>query len=225
MYRQENGFTLVEILVVIGIIAVLAAMLLPSLGSARARAQMMTCMNNLKQLGHAANQYTAVYDGWLAGPNGITIGARGRGALNLPVSNGTLWPYYGNKETYICSRDGRREGTFTWSYSLNFASQLRNWRDTTTTPAERQRRGRHITDIMYTSKMKYFVEENTDRKVMSPFGYVGVINDALFCFGDYVGAQHGNVVAVNYVDGHAGSVPAFTIENGPFFRTEALSAD
>jgi prepilin-type N-terminal cleavage/methylation domain-containing protein/prepilin-type processing-associated H-X9-DG protein len=46
-----SGFTLIELLVVIAIIAILAAMLLPALASAKARAQRMQCMNQIRQLG------------------------------------------------------------------------------------------------------------------------------------------------------------------------------
>lgn len=222
MLQQKNGFTLVEILVVIGIIAVLASMLLPSLSSARERAHMMTCINNLRQIGNAANQYTAIYDGWLIGGDGITLGCRGGGYLNEPVDNGTLWPFYENKETFICVRDGRKPGTFTWSYDLNFTSQL-VYRGVF--QIHLGQRGRHVTDIMYTSKLKYFVEENTDVDTPSPVGKDHIINDAIFCFSDYTGVQHGNTVAVNFVDGHAGTVPALAMENDPLFRTEPGSTD
>jgi general secretion pathway protein G len=60
--RAQQGYTLVEILIVLAVIAILAAILLPAFATVRGKARQATCASNLRQLGMAITQYTADYD-------------------------------------------------------------------------------------------------------------------------------------------------------------------
>jgi len=63
--RRFHAFTLVELLVVIGIIALLISILLPALNKAREASQVAKCLSNMRQLGMAAASYTTENKGYL----------------------------------------------------------------------------------------------------------------------------------------------------------------
>ncbi|MEZ0265068.1 MAG: prepilin-type N-terminal cleavage/methylation domain-containing protein [Phycisphaerae bacterium] len=79
---RRPAFTLVELLVVIGIIAVLLGILLPALSSARSAARAVRCATNLRTIGQAANGYAASYRGFLPN-NSYSLGDE-PGAFPIP---------------------------------------------------------------------------------------------------------------------------------------------
>jgi prepilin-type N-terminal cleavage/methylation domain-containing protein/prepilin-type processing-associated H-X9-DG protein len=81
---KRNGFTLVELLVVIGIIAVMIAILLPALNKARQAAQSVACLSNMRQLGVLINAYAIENRGY--GPH--TGGLPPEGSQPLNPTNG-----------------------------------------------------------------------------------------------------------------------------------------
>src|SRR5581483_11426165 len=69
-HRRRGGFTLVELLVVIGVIALLIGMLMPALTRARGQANRVVCQSNLRQVGVAMLMYADENGGWVF-PTGL----------------------------------------------------------------------------------------------------------------------------------------------------------
>src|SRR5213083_1324079 len=84
---KATGFTLVELLVVIGIIALLVGILLPALGRARESANKLKCMSNLRTLGQGLFMYAGDNRGSL--PYGFVDA--GAAAYGINVDKASDW--------------------------------------------------------------------------------------------------------------------------------------
>jgi prepilin-type N-terminal cleavage/methylation domain-containing protein/prepilin-type processing-associated H-X9-DG protein len=111
----RGGFTLVELLVVVGIIAVLISLLLPALNRSREHARRVACAANLKQLGAAINMYANEAKGKT--PQHLSGGSPLAWLFDIPNDTRDALLKYGTvRETFYCpsNSDTQNDDTLYW---------------------------------------------------------------------------------------------------------------
>ena len=201
--RRAFGFTLVELLVVIGIIAILISILMPALRRARNQAQKIDCMNRVRQISIAVNMYAQQFKGWLPGPFGGTSPPGPHD--QFPVETGWLYTTkcLVDTEVWICPIDPRPplERRYSYTYNGRMIVQIGMENDPwpTVIPAPHMRR---ITSFKHPDQCVLYGEENI---LVSGGPYL--INDCYYIYEDVSDNRHMGKSIIGYLDGHAGEMP------------------
>ena len=145
---KRRGFTLIEVLVVVAIIALLISILMPSLRLARENAKRTVCLSNTRQLGIAWTMYSTDYRGAMVGAtatrwedhglswvrqygNWNDLDTKTYTAANFTngIKQGALFKYIRNVEAYHCPAvDAQNEAiTYGISISMNPGDLIESW--------------------------------------------------------------------------------------------------
>lgn len=191
--RKSRGFTLVELMVVIGIIAVLIAMIMPALSRSRQMARRVVCLSNLRQLTMGWIMYSDEHKGMLvsSATNDDTTWVNA-GDGHDSITTGALYPYVRNVGIYLCPND---RVDYWRTYSMNDFLGGGGWNGG---PGQQARK---MSDVTYPWSTYVFAEELDSRGFnlgsFAEWPYPSTM------WVDYLAPWHDNVGMISFADGHA----------------------
>ena len=212
--KAHSGFTLVEMLLVAAIIAILAALLLPALSSAKAKGKQVACANNLKQLALGCQMYAADNESrlpentpddqrknsWVSGNMKSSLDATNEALIR----QGKLFPYANHILTYHCPADPSKSGSSprVRSYSMNGWMGSR-YMETNSRPGGFRTFVRE-TELAAARPSGLWVLLD-EHELSIDDGWFLVTMDDSRPFASYPATRHQHAYGVNFADGHVES--------------------
>ena len=212
--KASSGFALIEVLVVAAIIAILAALLLPALSSAKAKGKQIACANNLQQLALGCQMYAADNESrlpenmpedqrktsWVSGNMKIPMDATNE----TLIRQGKLFPYANHVSTYHCPADPSKSGSTSRvrSYSMNGWMGSR-YMETNSRPGGFRTFVRE-TELAAARPSALWVLLD-EHELSIDDGWFLVTMDDSRPFASYPATRHQNAYGVNFADGHVES--------------------
>ena len=198
---RRRAFTLVELLVVIGIIAILIAIIMPALNRAREQSRRVRCLSNMRQLTYAWLMYANDNKGKLCGSNTPPMGSRGEynwvtqeggRDTRASIEFGVLYKYINSIEAYHCPNTP----SYLRTYSMN------GWLLGEGPPSrETGKLALRMSDLKKPTNTFVFIEEWDPRGYMINSFMVPPYPDQSWV--DIPAPLHGRVGLLAFADGHA----------------------